>query len=531
MYRVLIAIGMFLGIALLARMTSAAVAINEVLFDPAGSDTGLESIELHNPDANAADLGGWELYPDGIGYFTFPEGFSLAVGAFALVHLRASGTDDGTNLYHASASSNMGNSSGSLALFRSGGRSKDTIVDFVRYHKPGSSERKTWESTAVEAGLWAVGDFVHVESVAEGNSIGLIQDGDNGSSSSWNIVLSPTLGKQNNAASSPPPSTTPPPSASATATSTPPAAADAGHAPVASLGADAGPDATAIAGAVVEFRGVAFGLDGEPLSGARFLWNFGDGSVKEGKAITHIYHFPGTYHTNMSVSSGELAGSDWRIVRVIPADIRVSEVRSGSDGFVELANMSGETIDLGGTRLSDQNSTVFIVPQNTRVGPRAAIVFPSAITWLDPETRVVLLDARGNELDAMELRGSPGDGGSWELLGDEGRLQPHPAPGTVEFGAMPAIAVATVRDEPAVVHATSAVSGSERPAPVEVLAANIFSSAPAAEFPPDDRVVSPNREMSVLMAGISSGWVYFSASFISSIFIALAAVGMKRWLA
>ncbi|OHA09692.1 MAG: hypothetical protein A3A44_01000 [Candidatus Sungbacteria bacterium RIFCSPLOWO2_01_FULL_60_25] len=532
MSRALTVVGIFSAIALLPLASGAAVVINEALFDPTGSDTGLENIELYNSDGASASLGGWELYPDGIGYFIFPQSFSLAAGAFVTVHLRASGNDDGVNLYHASASANMGNSSGSIALFRPGGRPKDTIVDFVRYHKPGSSERKTWESTAVEAGLWVAGDFFNIANSAEGNSIALLHDGDNGSSASWGIASSPTLGKANGASPSPSPSGTPPPTAPVAATST--ASADSGRALVPSLGADAGPDATAIAGAVVEFRGVAFGLDREPLPGARFLWNFGDGSVKEGKSITYIYHFPGTYHANLAVSSGELAGSDWRVVTVLRPDIRLSEVKPGPNGFVELWNGTDETIDLGGIRLSDGNGAVFSIPPNTRVSPRSAIVFPSAITWVDPQIRVILGNARGDELDAMTLAGSPGTEGSWENWGPGVRLQQHPSPGTAASEATQAVAAAAAADKPENIHPVRAVPVPEQSASAKTPAPIVLASAPAREVSPDDPIVPPlvpsRGEMSVLMAGISRGWVYFSASFMSSVLIALAALGAKRWL-
>lgn len=519
--------------AILPGAAAAAVIINEVLFDPAGSDTGLEQIELYNSDGAAASLGGWELYPDGIGYFTFPQSFSMPAGAFAVVHLRLSGNDDAKNLYHASASSNMGNSSGSVALFRSGSRSKDTIADFVRYHKPGSSERKTWESTAAEAGLWTAGSFVDVTNSTEGNSIALLRDGGRGSSVSWGIVSSPTVGGTNGAATSSLPDETPSPTPSPAATSTP-ATADGGRPPIPSLRADAGSDAMAIAGVVVEFRGVAFGLDQEPLPGARFLWNFGDGSVKEGKAITHIYHFPGAYHVNLTVSSGELTGSDWRLITVLRPDIRVSEVKPGPDGFVELWNKTPETIDLSGLRLSDGNGAVFSIPPNTRVGPRSAIVFPSAITWLDPKGRVALADARGDELDAMILAGSPGSGGSWELAGNEVRLQQQPTPGAVESAAMPVAAAAAPVNELSKESRPGGAMPSDggRPASAETPAADVFPSASpsAQESTSGEAAIPPRGEMSVLMAGVSRGWIYFSGSFVSSILIALAAVGMKRWL-
>lgn len=182
---------------LFARSVFASVAINEVFFDPSGSDTGLEKIELYNNSGASVSLGGWQLYPDGIGYFSFPAGFSLAPYSFVTAHLRVSGTDDAQNLYHISPAANMGNSSGSIALFIGEPRGKETIVDFVRYHKPGSSEKKTWESAAGAVGLWIAGQFVDIGGFQEGKSIALAADGVREGASSWIVVSSPTIGGLN----------------------------------------------------------------------------------------------------------------------------------------------------------------------------------------------------------------------------------------------------------------------------------------------------------------------------------------------
>lgn len=176
------------------RPVSASVVINEVFFDPLGSDTGLEKIELYNNSGASVSLGGWQLYPDGIGYFSFPAGFSLAPYSFVTAYLRIAGTDDAQNLYHISPAANMGNSSGSVALFTGEPRGKETIIDFVRYHKPGSSEKKTWESAADAAGLWSAGQFVDIGGFQEGRSIALATDGMREGASSWIVVSSPTIG-------------------------------------------------------------------------------------------------------------------------------------------------------------------------------------------------------------------------------------------------------------------------------------------------------------------------------------------------
>ena len=58
--------------------------INEIHYHPADLPGGLDNerdefIELHNPDAQAADLSGWKLRNDAD--FTFPPGTVLPAGA------------------------------------------------------------------------------------------------------------------------------------------------------------------------------------------------------------------------------------------------------------------------------------------------------------------------------------------------------------------------------------------------------------------------------------------------------------------
>ncbi len=432
----LVPILLLTAIAIVPATAKAAVVINEILFDPSGTDTGLEKIELYNPDAAATDMGGWELYPDGIGYFSFPGEFSLAAQSFVTIHLRASGTNDAVNLYHAAASKNMGDSSGSVALFRPGGRTKDTIVDFTRYHKPGISpppaERKTWESDAVKAGFWVAGTFADVTSIGEGSSIGLMVDGSRGNASAWTVYAAPTIGSANSgmpsgaAAPVPAPTAVPAESTPSAVPVPPPTPAPP---PVPSLGADAGPDIIAIAGAIVQFEGLAFGLDGKPLDSARFFWNFGDGSTQEKQSPTHIFHFPGTYYVNLSVQSGHYAGSDWRTVTVLPAEIGISEVKPGGDGFIELFNRSAVRVDLGGMFLTDDQKLVFRIPFGTVIGPKNVVIFPAVNTHLVPVSYLNLRDARGVVLDEAKFNGSIPAAASWERVGTEFRPQQMPTPG------------------------------------------------------------------------------------------------------
>ena len=166
------------------------VLINEVLYDPDGTDTGKEKIEIKNAGSTSIDLTGYDLYPDGIGYFTFPT-VSLPPGAIAVVHLRQPGVNTGSDFFHPTPSSNLGNASGgSVALFSSTTHNAGALVSFVQW---GAGSRG-WASAAASAGVWSsVSDSV--PAVSEGHSIEY--DGSGFTPGDWFDQVAPTLGSPN----------------------------------------------------------------------------------------------------------------------------------------------------------------------------------------------------------------------------------------------------------------------------------------------------------------------------------------------
>ena len=385
--------------------TQATVLINEVLFDPSGVDTGGEWVEIFNSADSAIDMSGWQLYPDGIGYFVFPHGFSIPGKSFMTVHLRSFGAVDDKNLYHDLADENMGNSSGSIALFRAGSRNKENIVSFLRYQKPGSSERKTWESTASDAGIWVKGNFIDLTSFEEGSSVGLRPKGNITRISDWiimqtfspnstNIVpVSPESGDLGNQVS-----------VSSFATSAP------YYAPL-SISADASGANSAVAGEEINFFGKAFGLSGQPLEKAGFIWNFGDSTVKEGRNLTHHYNYSGKYTVILTVSSGEYSASDSLIVEVASPNVLVSEYLPGKDGWIEIFNASSIELDISGWRLSDGSSS-FIFPPHTILASNSLANFSARATSLNVKNTATLSLKGGSQLSVLRYLGNVPAGSS-----------------------------------------------------------------------------------------------------------------------
>lgn len=164
--------------------------ISEVLYNPVGTDTGLEWIEIHNTGGSNLPMAGYVLHFDGVGThdFIFPT-FNLASGARVVVHVRATGTNTLTNLYWPDTNGlNMSNSYGSVVLFKSLPKDSTTIVDFVQYGAAGQDG----EPKAVAAGIWTNGTFVPLIA-AEGHSMELT-GADNNQVSDWHEQSTPTPG-------------------------------------------------------------------------------------------------------------------------------------------------------------------------------------------------------------------------------------------------------------------------------------------------------------------------------------------------
>lgn len=158
----------------------------------------------------------------------------------------------------------------------------------------------------------------------------------------------------------------------------------ASPAPKEVMKAYAGEDKVVLAGQETAFLAKATDLSGKVLDSnvIRFLWNFGDGAIKDGKVISHTYLFPGKYTASVNAVMLENSASDYLNVEVLVPKISISEVKPGVAGFIELTNETGRLLDIGGLVLKDNSARVFSVPLSTFLAANSVIVFPNAVTLL-----------------------------------------------------------------------------------------------------------------------------------------------------
>jgi hypothetical protein len=148
-----------------AANNSFGVYINEVLYDPVGSNAGAQKIELVNKSGAAVSLTNWSLCIQ-FSYRTFPSGASIPAGGLYTIHVNATGTNTPTEWY-TGAYVTIDAASDAVALYHTatGFATAANMEDFVQFGA-GAQPR---ENVAAAAGLWTAGAFV--AAAAEGQSL------------------------------------------------------------------------------------------------------------------------------------------------------------------------------------------------------------------------------------------------------------------------------------------------------------------------------------------------------------------------
>lgn len=104
----------------------------------------------------------------------------------------------------------------------------------------------------------------------------------------------------------------------------------------------------------------------------KFVWSFGDGSVAEGKKVSHTYKFAGDYVVVLNASLPDLSAVSRTSVKVVNPSVVISNV---SGDLVEVWNKGAFEINLNGWLISTDRGK-FIFPQDTIITPNKKIAFP-----------------------------------------------------------------------------------------------------------------------------------------------------------
>ncbi len=316
-----------------SHFACAQIIFTEVMYDLEGADTGREWVEIKNEGASSVDISSYKLRENDVNHGLVIQQGDVIVPAGGYVVIVDNPTKfladyPGFSGTYFDSSFSLSNS-GETLIFRDANL---TDLDQLSY----TSE---WG---------AVGDGKSLQKNGVSWVATLPTPGDGGtdeeSSSSGN-----TSEMENTSLSSGETST----STSTTSSSWPVEQ---------QIFVNAGQDKTAMAGADVLFQGKALGLEKKPLENARYLWNFGDGEIKEGQQVFHAYRYPGVHMVTLSVASGSFSSEDRAIVTVVEARASLTEVVAGS--YVEISNHSIYDLDLSRWQVVSGRD-VFVIPDQT----------------------------------------------------------------------------------------------------------------------------------------------------------------------
>jgi len=351
-----------LGMLAVFPMTvQAKVEFTEVYYDPAGTDTGREWIEIHNMADNIADIGGLKLFEEGVNHGLKPVvgTTTLSAGQYAVI------ADDpakfmldwpgyvGT-LFDSSFS--LKNTGETLIL-----RTKDVDEDLFAYDPiigaagDGNSLQKqvsvdgvmTWVAALPTPGA---ASRITTPVVPSNDAINTPVS----TSSQSSVVL------EENA----------PPAPSLETANVLSGAAAMTRVPVEpQIFCKINGKSELFAGVESTFSAQGWGLKKQPLQNARYVWNFGDGQMKEGQYVLHTYTQPGTYELFLETASDVYSATDRLRVMVRVPQLSMAH----SPEVIVIENQDDGAVDLFGLKVSQAARPDFVFPEHSIVSGRAAM--------------------------------------------------------------------------------------------------------------------------------------------------------------
>ena len=289
-------------IVLLAHTRVHALIISEIMFDPEGSDTDREWVEVLNEGSDSVDLKNWKFSEGGTNHgLAFPKSITvLSPGEYAVI---AQNPTKFINEYPAFSG---------------------TVID------SSFSLSNNGELIALKDGALSVKDSLTYAPSLGGSDDGTTLSFMNGA---W-VRGDPTPGSANVLSVKPvgvPPSTAPPittPSIAPTSVSE------------SALNVIMPQDKTVVAGADSEFAVRVTSLGKKVPENSLFTWSFGDGGTRSGRSVVYHYQYPGVYTLVVETEADNMSATGRMKVRVIDSTVTIANVGSDMYGtYIELKNV------------------------------------------------------------------------------------------------------------------------------------------------------------------------------------------------
>lgn len=339
-------------IALSPFITSAKIIINEIMYDPEGTDTGREWIEIHNDGSDDIDLATIRLNENGVNHtfksFNTPTAV-LGAGKYAIVADNPEKflTDytSYTDLLIDSAFS-LNNAGETLSIVDAEGNVIDTVSYSSEWGAGGNGN-----SLQKHAGVWIPGEVT----LARENITAPADESEEKSGGTSNSTTT-SSGSSSSSGSSH--------SSQSTLTS---------YKPKVALEIGIGRDRIGFINTPIQFQA---NHNLEKGTGVRYLWSFGDGDSATGKKTEHIYYSSGEYNVVTNASkSGEQAVSRIK-VNIREPEITILATNRGKLVDIMLENRSKFEVNVGRFEIVKNQGgcqNTFIFPQDTIINSGKAV--------------------------------------------------------------------------------------------------------------------------------------------------------------
>lgn len=297
-----------------------ALTINEIMYDPEGSDTGREWVEVYNEGGSDIDLSGYKFFESSTnhGVTSYQGGTAIKAGGYAII----ADTPSKFLADYPSYSGVLFDSSFSLSNTGEFIALKDSslaVVDSITY-APALGGGDDGTALSLIDGVWKRGSST------------------------------PGLPNVEGTAKIPP---TESPSISKTAS------------PATDLTLLLPEEKVVLAGADAMFSARAINSEGKTPDGMMYTWAFGDGGEGKGKSVAYHYRYPGSYLATIDGDNGLVESLAKLRVKVIEPNISIKQVGKDINGlFIDVENATPYELDLSGWKISI-NGLRYDIPKNT----------------------------------------------------------------------------------------------------------------------------------------------------------------------
>lgn len=349
----------------------AQIQITEIMYDPSGTDTGREWVEVQNVGGNTIDFTTWKFFEANVNHgIDQIEGYAkeLQTNEFGVVvsdkakFLADFPTFSG-KIFKSSFSLN---NSGENLAFKA--ESSGPIIDQYLYDitlgaaGDGNSLQKgtTWLAALPTPGT---------ATVSGSGSTGGGSNGSTGTTTTTTTATTTTTGGGGGT------------SGTTTSTliipaSTPLITGSGGGYVVPQLFGAVIVPSVAIAGVETTLQAQAFVSGGKSVSNPRFAWNFGDGTIGQGASTTHRYKYPGNYHIALDVTAvmnnNDTSVLEHASLSVIAPNVSIVEGKDEEGGtYIAISNETKYILDVSSwvIKRGNDGGEKYVLPKNTFIAP------------------------------------------------------------------------------------------------------------------------------------------------------------------